>query len=69
MSKEKLIKEEVFSTIEDKSLATTLGNSKIWEKAKHVEDVTSEDGSGFLYTMLFDGTVPVAVTSIKPYNH
>lgn len=79
-----MIKEQVFSPIEDKSIVKKssiipvgedgesshlekLWNSPIWDKAKHLEDVTDEDkkSDGFVYTILFDGTIPTKVASFK----
>lgn len=74
-------KEQVFSPIEDKSITKKssiipvgeddslekLWNSPIWDKAKHLEDVTDEDrkNGGFVYTILFEGTTPTKVASVK----
>ncbi len=58
--------EAVFSPIFDKNIAKNVVNSPIWSKSLHYEDVTEADlkKGGYVYTIYFDGTLPVSVTSV-----
>ena len=67
MSKPKLIKEIVFSTIEDKKIRNDVSNSPIWKSCLHWEDVTEEQKKkgGYVYTIYFAGLIPISVTSVR----
>ena len=63
---EKMIKEKVFSKVDDKNIKNDVMNSPIWKNCKHYEDVTSkEERGGFLYTVMFDGVTPVTCTKMQ----
>ena len=67
MAKPKLIKEMVFSTIEDKRIRNDVKNSPIWKSCLHWEDVTEEQKKkgGYVYTIYFEGVTPISVTSVR----
>ena len=67
MTKSKLTKEIVFSTIEDKKIRDDVKNSPIWKSTLHWEDVTEEQKKkgGWVYTIYFEGVTPISVTSIR----
>lgn len=58
--------EAVFSPIFDKDITKHIVTSSIWSNSLHYEDVTDEDikKGGYVYTIYFDGTLPVSVTSV-----
>lgn len=59
-----LIKEQVFSKVDDSDIKNDVMNSPIWGEAKHLEDVKKGD-RGYVYTILFDGPTPINCTSVK----
>ena len=63
----KVIKEQVFSKIEDKNIKNDVSNSPIWKECKHLEDA-KEGEKGFVYTILFEGPKPIQVTSVKQHK-
>ena len=64
--KTKHTKEKVFSTIEDKKIKKDPANSPVWNNCIHYKDATKEDKAegGYVYTVYFEGTVPVNVTTV-----
>ena len=60
-------KQMIFSIIEDKKIRNDIENSPIWKNSVHWEDVTEEQKKkgGCVYTILFNGTTPFSVTSIR----
>ena len=64
--KHNYIVETVFSPIHDKNIKNDVVNSPIWTNSLHYEDVTDTDlkKGGYVYTIYFDGALPVNVTSV-----
>jgi hypothetical protein len=64
----KLKTETVYSPVEDKEIKKTLGNSPMWKKSVHPDDLAEEQKPGvpmYEYTFKFAGTKVVQHMSTK----
>ena len=65
---EKLENVTVYSPVEDKDIKKTLGDSPMWKKSIHPDDLADEQKPGvpmFEYKFKFDGTKVVQHKSTK----
>jgi len=56
--KENHTTEAVYSTVEDKNITKTLGDSEIWNECYHKDELPS-NFKGYKYLFLFKGLTPV----------
>lgn len=62
--KETLITEKVYSKVNDKNIKKNIAGSPIWANCYHKDDVPDKF-SGFVYSIAFNGTIPVQVKGVK----
>lgn len=63
-----MVKEEVYSPVEDKNIREHLEDSIMWQKAfkrDEITDVMLHSTDWWVYTIKFDGTTPTQLLNIK----
>lgn len=66
-----MIKEEIYSPIEDLEMSKNLGDSPVWKLCFRKEELNTVDAQKhremWKYSVKFDGLIPVQLTKIERY--